>query len=298
MPTTPEGKAISSRNSLRHGCCSKILIISGEREEDLIELCDGWLADYDPQTEPALALVLEAVKQYWFLLRAERWFNRTLQQLPEDITQWSEQDHKSVERATRYHTAAQRGFHRAFNDLEHYYKTHGYQKKPAAPVPPPPSEPRTLVRDTALPQPKNPFTGKNAKKNQRQIPILDQWVEITVDDQGNTVTKLYPSNQDLIKEGHTMDPPPELVYRRLHFVGSVPPEYHWSTKSPERRAAGGMAVQRMSVETWFETIQREKEKGTGHIGPCRSLLPRPPERGGCECPVCTRLSSEASLANS
>ncbi|MGH9584412.1 MAG: hypothetical protein ACRD4O_15920, partial [Bryobacteraceae bacterium] len=137
------------------------------------------------------------------------------------------------------------------------------------------------------------FRGQNAKKNQRKIPILDQWAEITIDEHGNTVTTLVPSNEDLIKEGQAMDPPPELIYRRLNFVNGVPPQYHWATSSPERRERGGMATQRMTVETWIETIAREKAAGTGHIGPCGKNLPRPHERGGCDCPACAKLSDES-----
>jgi hypothetical protein len=136
------------------------------------------------------------------------------------------------------------------------------------------------------------FNGKNAPEKQRKIFILEQWVEVDIDENGNTVTTLFPSNEDLIKDGHKMWPPPELIYRRFHFVKRVPPEYYWATSSPERRARGGAGIQRMSVNTWLETIELEKNAGTGHLGPCTKPLPRPKERGECECPVCTQLYAQ------
>lgn len=287
------------------------MLIPGEKEEELHALRDGWLADYDPPTETALTLVLETVKEYWFQLRNERYYNKTLYSLPEDLTQWSEPQHKAVERAHRYLTAAHRRFHRAFQDLEHYYKIHGYQKPKSGtgsqfsernapeskPTPIPEIRCLSPVAPSQTPPKQNFFTGRDAPKNRRKIPLLDQWVEISSDENGNTVTQLYPSNEELIEEGHRMDPPPELVYRRLHFYGGIPPEYFWATSSPELRDSGGMATQRMTVDTWLETIEREKQSGTGHVGRCRKPLPRPKEHGECNCPTCTRLYAQMELRN-
>jgi hypothetical protein len=302
MPSTPDGKSISCLNAVKHGCCSKTVILSGENEEEFNEIKDGWLADYDPQTAPALTLVLETVKAHWILLRTQRWYNHALSSICQsDPALWTEEQHKTVERFTRYRTTAERAFHRHFNDLEQLRKSRNRETAAApkqsrdrqeAESSPPPTPPQTPPppppsRKEAL------FHAQNAKKNLRKIQILDQWAEITIDEHGNTVTTLVPSNQELIKEGQAMDPPPELVYRRFNFVNGVPPEYHWVTPRPERRARGGMATQRMTVETWLETIDREAAAGTGHIGPCGKLLPRPQERGGCDCPVCTKLTAEA-----
>lgn len=293
-PKTPEGKATSSLNSLQHGCCSKTVIVDGENEEEFNQLKDGWLADYDPQTAPALSLVLEAVKAQWMLLRNQRWYNKILSEIcakQSDPVLWSEDQHKQIERFARYRTAAERQFHRVFNDLEHFHKSRQSTPTRRSSPPPPPNPDR---QGGAPPSKKDAlFHAQNAPKNLRNIPILDQWADITIDENGKTVTTLVPSNEELIKEGQAMDPPPEIVYRRLNFVHGVPSEYHWATPSPERRARGGMATQRMSVETWLDTIEREAASGTGHLGPCGKLLPRPKERGGCDCPVCTKLYAEA-----
>ena len=133
------------------------------------------------------------------------------------------------------------------------------------------------------------FQGQNHPKKMRKVAVLDQWIEVEIQD-GKTVTKLYPSNEGLIKEGQRMDPPPELVYRRLNFPNGIPEEYRWVTAShPERFARGGMGTQRMTVDTWLEVIEREAASGTGHVGQTGvGNLPRPKERGGCDCEVCTK----------
>ena len=124
-----------------------------------------------------------------------------------------------------------------------------------------------------------------AKTTEQKIVTLEQWVQITVED-GQTVTKLYPSNEEMQTRLKTMDPPPDMVYRRLNFVHGVPPEYHWATPDPVRRKNGGHGIQRMAVATWCELIQHEEAANNGHVGPCKEMLPRPKSRGGCDCPTC------------
>ncbi|MGH9582557.1 MAG: hypothetical protein ACRD4O_06445 [Bryobacteraceae bacterium] len=307
-PRSPDGKSRSSRNSTTHGCCATALILPDENEDDFNELKEGWFADYNPETLPAHALVWETVTAHWHLLRVHRRYNEAelalFKNQPNPLL-WSEDQHKSIERFTRYRTAAERSFHRVFNALEQLRKSRHREadllrraEERAAVIQlrwmkaQQDSQPKSVPRPPQpAPAPKEGFfCGQNAKKNQRKIPILDQWAEITIVN-GQTVTLLVPSNKELIEEGKAMDPPPELVYRRLNFVDGIPSEYHWATASLERRERGGMATQRMTVETWLETIAREEAAATGHIGPCGKLVPRPKERGGCDCPVCTQLSA-------
>lgn len=133
------------------------------------------------------------------------------------------------------------------------------------------------------------FSGnKDPKKQKKKIQVLDQWVEITIED-GKTNTKLVPTNDELIERGKRMYPPPDLVYRRLNFVHGVPPEYYWTTDDPDIRRLGGHGIQRMTVDTWLKVIEDEKKNPEGHIGTTPDgNLPRPKERGGCDCPVCAK----------
>src|ERR1700722_11228384 len=132
------------------------------------------------------------------------------------------------------------------------------------------------------------FQGQLHPKKLGKITILDQWHEITIED-GKTITRQYPSNEQLVKRGQKMLPPPSYVYRRLHFPQEVPPEYYWATSNPERRKNGGFSTQRMTVDTWLHCIDREALRGDGHIGITGvGNMPRPKERGVCACEVCTR----------
>jgi hypothetical protein len=132
------------------------------------------------------------------------------------------------------------------------------------------------------------FQGQNHHKNRRKVVILNQWIEIEVEN-GQTITKLYPSNEKLIEEGKTMLPPPDMVYRRLNFPAGVLSEYFWASHDPDARKWGGTGIQRMTVDTWLRVTEREKAEGTGHIGPTGiGTLQRPEENGVCECQVCAR----------
>ncbi|HMF75412.1 MAG TPA: hypothetical protein VK604_07085 [Bryobacteraceae bacterium] len=128
------------------------------------------------------------------------------------------------------------------------------------------------------------------KKNKQRIVTLEQWAEVEICD-GRTKTTLYPSNQELAKKGKDMDPQPDMVYRRINFRGSVPIEYYWTTSDPTRRRRGGHCIQRMSVETWLKVSAIEELRTGKHLGPCGGILPRPPERGGCDCPQCTAATA-------
>ncbi len=52
-----------------------------------------------------------------------------------------------------------------------------------------------------------------------------------------------------------------MVYRRLHFVHGVPHDYAWATSDERIRKAGGMEIQRMTVDMWLELIEKEKALG-------------------------------------
>jgi hypothetical protein len=138
------------------------------------------------------------------------------------------------------------------------------------------------------------FHGQKAKKKQRKVEVLEQWAEVTISD-GVAKTVLFPSNEKLIEHGQTMDPPPELVYRRIHFVDGVPPMYYYITEREDRRKNGGLAIQRMTVETWLAVVEKEKARGDGHLMGV-PFLPRPEERGICDCDVCTRFRETGSVA--
>jgi hypothetical protein len=273
-----------------------IAVLPDETQEDHDRTRRHWVTEFEPEGYMEERLVEILIENDWLLKRAVRRLHQAEARQQDD-----------VELKLRNKYSAERSFYRSLNALRQLRKDvmrieekHSKQlekenqqlreeleKRPPAPAERTPVKqgekgkvdaPKTLAQQM--------FRGQNHPKKQKKVPILDQWIEIeTVD--GKTVTALYPPNEQLIKEGKAMLPPPEMVYRRLHFVGAVPPEYYWTTDDERKRAIGGSGIQRMTIDTWLEVIEREKNNGTGHIGPCGGNLPRPEERGGCDCEVCT-----------
>lgn len=318
-PKTPEGKESSSKNAIKHGCrAKKTLILPDETQEEYDELRNGWLEEFEPEGHQERRLVEKLILNDWLQQRAERWLLQVEAQVVEenaDPSEWTAEQHHRIELMQRYKTTAERAFYRAWsavqslrkdfmreqrdiyrlrsenvalqNKLEHFEGECERVQERLAEV-----EKKQPKREAA--EEKTPaeqmFQGQNSKKKQKRLQVLEQWVEVTVEN-GKTVTTLTPSNEGLIKRGKEMYPPPELVYRRLNFLHGVPIEYDWAAPTDEIRKWGGGGIQRMTVDTWLEVTEREKEYGDGHIGPTGvGNMPRPKEHGGCECPSC--LSGE------
>lgn len=128
------------------------------------------------------------------------------------------------------------------------------------------------------------FQGQRHPKNRKRLPRLEQWIEVRRM-HGKTITKLFPSNEKLVKRGQEMLPPPQRVYRRINFPNGVPDEYLWlGVRDEHHRKNGGMCLQRMTINMWLDAIKKEALRGDGHIGPVFNL---PDEAGECECPCCS-----------
>jgi len=319
-PKTPEGKESSSRNATKHGCRSKrALILPDETQEEYDELRNGWMAEFEPEGHQERRLVEKLILNDWLQQRAERWLLEVEARVVEetaDATDWSGEQHHKVELMQRYKTTAERAFYRSWNAVQslrkdfmreqrdmHNLRTENVElhsklghaegkcertEERLASVE---KQAKREEADAKTPA-QQIFQGQNSKKKQGRLPVLEQWVEVKVVD-GKTVTELTPSNEGLIKRGKEMHPPPVLVYRRLHFMHGVPIEYDWAAPTPEMRRWGGGGLQRMTVDTWLELIEREKEYEGGHIGPTGvGNLPRPKAHGVCECAVCREGDEE------
>ncbi len=324
-PRTREGKKRSSQNSLQHGCCSKTLLLPDEDPNELRQLLESWLYDYRADTYTVDQLVRETVSAQWIVLRNRSRYNQcehSLHQEQPNCLNWTDDQHHRLERFRRYLRQAERQFNSAFHNLE---RLHGRRfregmqlqraQERAAAIEtkraqallqqnqPKPEKPEKKAAKAEPPTPTKPseilFQGQNHPKKRRKIPLLEQWVEVTIQENGETLTRLFPSNKNLIERGKAMLPPPELVYRRLNFPHGVPPEYEWVNAKEEKRKLGGCGIQRMTTDTWLEVIAREAPEferpgykssfAPEHIGPTGvGNLPRPKERGGCDCHVCTK----------
>jgi hypothetical protein len=69
-PVTEEGKAISSRNALRHGLVANTVLIPGESAEEFQRLLASQIVEFEPQTPNELMLVEAMVIAKWRQMRA------------------------------------------------------------------------------------------------------------------------------------------------------------------------------------------------------------------------------------
>jgi hypothetical protein len=68
-PVTPEGKAISSANSLKHGLLAEAIVISGEAVEHLASLSARFHAEFHPRTQTETHHVETMIMCRWRLHR-------------------------------------------------------------------------------------------------------------------------------------------------------------------------------------------------------------------------------------
>ena len=80
-PRTPEGKARSSMNAVRHGVFCQAAVLDGEDAEAFAAIRRGYVEHYGPLTFPECQVVEEMATAAWKLTRlreAERWFHTNL----------------------------------------------------------------------------------------------------------------------------------------------------------------------------------------------------------------------------
>jgi hypothetical protein len=123
------------------------------------------------------------------------------------------------------------------------------------------------------------------KKNNKRFIRHEQWIEIERRE-GKTVTLFYPPNDEFEELRLKMDPPPDMIYRRLNFIHGVPPEYLWIGPTLEFQEYGGLFLQRITVAEWPEIFLLEKLNGNKFVISARFPQPRPEVLGPCPCPHC------------
>ncbi len=304
MGKGPEGKARSAQNSTKHGVRAKsVVILAGETQEEYDKVVSGWNDHWQPADYQEETLVEALILNDWLHKRGQRLQleteARVIGESGFDPVAWTAGQQRGMDLAQRYKTTTERAFYRAWSALRGLGKDLMREDKEKSGMDRRIKELETQLAavqkavpkaqgETPLTRAQQTFQGQKSKKKLKKIQTLEQWVEIEVSPAGKTVTTQYPSNEILIQDGQKKWPAPELVYRRMHFVHGVPHDYAWATSDERIRKAGGMGIQRMTVDTWLELIEKEKALGTGHILPCGGNLPRPEERGGCDCPTCSK----------
>ena len=123
MANTLDGKNISAKNALRHGCCADTLILKSESIDDYKSLEATWFQAYKPKTDAEKHLVQELVNTDWFQQRATRTLAQAEAQIMNEIENpldWTEQHHRAITRFQRYLTTRSNNFNRARRALEDY----------------------------------------------------------------------------------------------------------------------------------------------------------------------------------
>ena len=262
MGKSVEGKRKSSVNATTHGVLSKRVLLPGEDAEELETCAEGWLRTYAPRDYREQRLVDQLILNDWFLRRA----TLRLMQVEAGGEEGAEFEHR-LGLMQRYKTAAERAFYRAQAAVESLRKDLAREER---------AQERTAERVEKRQVEK--------KRPKDEMELAEQWVEVAVED-GKTVTRKHPPDEELREQVDKLDPERDLVYRRLHFVNGVPKEYEWAMHDRALQEKGGLGIQRMRPETWRELVEREKKNG-GHLLGCANV-PRPESRGGCECPTCS-----------
>lgn len=116
---------------------------------------------------------------------------------------------------------------------------------------------------------------------------MDQWIEIEDTERGCVVTR-YPPNDELEELRQKMDPPAELIYRRMFFSTAVPLEYRDLVWTPDSEQTAGLYLQRILPGEWLTILEAERNSGTDAMVLPKRPQPRPEEFGPCPCPECKK----------
>jgi hypothetical protein len=116
-PRSPEGKTISSGNSLKHGLASGRVIIPGEDPADFEALLADLVSEHSPATETEALLVQQMAQSWWLTQRAIRLQNQAFTE--------TQLDSQKLALFLRYQTTHERAFYKALNSLIKLQKEHG-----------------------------------------------------------------------------------------------------------------------------------------------------------------------------
>ncbi|MGC2661328.1 MAG: hypothetical protein WA324_25520 [Bryobacteraceae bacterium] len=241
--------------ALKHGCRSSQLLLPHEDPKEWARMLERYVEEYQPQSAFLEELVLEAAQAHWFFKRTQTNFHQTQMKLPQDPTTWTAENHHQIALFLRYQTTAERSHQRALAKLQSYQRMQWQREQWRART-------QVPVREQG-PAPAAPAAAavKEAAKPVAVKPVfMEQWVEIR-NVNNRIVADFTPTNDELAVEIEKKTPKPTLLYRRLNFPNGVPSYYQWVRPRKGMATGGGMAMQRMTLETWEKL--REVERQTG-----------------------------------
>ena len=132
-PRTNIGKQTSSRNDIKHGCCStETLILPSEKIEDFQALEATWFEAYSPKTISKLTYSTKSSKPTGSSsAQTEPWPNIETKLYAYDVDpmQWNDNEHHALQRFTRYQTARRNEFNKAKKALDDHRKIQAAEKR-------------------------------------------------------------------------------------------------------------------------------------------------------------------------
>ena len=126
-PTSPEGKAASSRNAARHGLAGRFAVLPHESTEDYEALAAALAAEHQPEGDSETFLVERMIQARWKLQRIERLEAQAIEQALTDPAAPADPDAALLEamvkpggplsKLARYAAEAERAYTRALREL-------------------------------------------------------------------------------------------------------------------------------------------------------------------------------------
>lgn len=111
-PNTGEGKAISSKNRLKHGFCGQFIVLASESQEAFDNLLQDLRREHEPAT-PTENILVDGLAQHY-------WLNQRAQIMQENAMRTDRQTHekeKSFALYLRYQSMNARAFSKCLKDL-------------------------------------------------------------------------------------------------------------------------------------------------------------------------------------
>jgi len=120
-PSSPEGRAISSKNATKHGCTANTLILEHESVEDYKALAETWFKVYQPKDKLECTLLEQVVNANWYYRRAEAalaQIEATFLEENPNPADWTEAQDRKILRHQRYKTAQMNLMNKAKKQLD------------------------------------------------------------------------------------------------------------------------------------------------------------------------------------
>jgi hypothetical protein len=137
-PTTPEGRAVSRMNALRHGLTAKSVLLPDERAEDFVAFAENLRTDLDPVGAMEEVLAERIVAAAWRLRRVLRveasLYSRALEDDPFGVPRGSDvglafirdgNGANAFGKLARYESTLERGLTSALHELQRLQAARG-----------------------------------------------------------------------------------------------------------------------------------------------------------------------------